>query len=266
MSSVVRTIQTPYFSFQRSSTPMPYSFGKPALNCCGGSLRTLGNMNRPVAASAAADAAENAPQARPIQARRLRSGDVSSASRVLAFAAAGAVVAALAAAAPPVDAMLVVLPARSGIGAAGGRGAAAGRAAGVVVACGVAAGFAPVAGALAVAPAAGARGEAAAAAVASPVCGTIFGAGVSGFVSSGIYSHQLTKSPIHELSHHLQGFQRRLTHPHAAILLAEARHRRQKRLVPERRRRAEAADHDVGNRIAVIVLAHVARDGPFDVR
>src|SRR5712664_4001623 len=158
MSSGVRTIQTPNFSFQRSSTPTPYSFGKPALNCCGGSLRTLGNMNRPVAASAAADAAENAPQARPIQARRVSRGEVSSGSRVAAFAVAGAVAAL--AAAPPGDATLVVLPARSGIGAAGGRGAGAGRAAGVVaaagpgagvgraaavvVACGVAAAFAPV--------------------------------------------------------------------------------------------------------------------------
>ena len=81
MSSGVRTSQMPNFSFHRSSTPMPYSFGKPALNCCGGSLSTLGNMKRPVAASAAADAAENAPQASPIQARRVSSGDVSSAAR-----------------------------------------------------------------------------------------------------------------------------------------------------------------------------------------
>jgi hypothetical protein len=44
-----------------------------------------------------------------------------------------------------------------------------------------------VAGALAVAPAAGARVDAAAAAVASPVCGTIFGAGVSGFDSSAMF-------------------------------------------------------------------------------
>src|SRR5437773_9065742 len=106
---------------------MPYSFGKPALNCCGGSLSTLGNMKRPVAASAAADAAVNAPHASPIHARRVRSGDVSSGSRVVAFAAAGA--GALTAAAPPGDAGVVVFPARSGIGAAGGRGAAAGRAA-----------------------------------------------------------------------------------------------------------------------------------------
>src|SRR5450755_3401198 len=123
MSSGVRTSQTPNFSFQRSSTPMPYSFGKPALNCCGGSLSTLGNMNRPVAASDAAVAAENVPQARPIQARRESRGDVSSASRVLAFAAAAAG-AGFAAAAPPAEATDVVLPARSGTAAAGGRGAA----------------------------------------------------------------------------------------------------------------------------------------------
>src|SRR5438132_13027305 len=102
---------------------MPYSVGKPILNCCGGSLSTFGNMKRPVAASAAADAAENAPHARPIHARRVSSGDVSSGSRVVAFAAAAAG-AGFAAAAPPGDAMFVVLPARSGIGAAGGRGAA----------------------------------------------------------------------------------------------------------------------------------------------
>src|SRR5690349_19777876 len=130
MSSGVRTIQTPNFSFHRSSTPGPYSLGNPALNCCGGSLSTLGNMNRPVAASAAADAAENAPHASPIQARRLSSGDVSSGSRVAALAAAdaGAVAAALAAA-PPAEATDVVLPAKSGTAAAGGRGGAAGFAA-----------------------------------------------------------------------------------------------------------------------------------------
>src|SRR4051794_32331141 len=129
MSSVVRTSQTPYFSFHRSSTPTPYSVGNPALNCCGGSFNTLGNMKRPVAASAAAEAAENAPHARPSQARRVSSGDVSSGSRVAVFAVAGAG-AVRAAAAPPVDATEVVLPARSGIGAAAGRGAtaAAGRA------------------------------------------------------------------------------------------------------------------------------------------
>src|SRR5437868_3890331 len=205
MSSVVRTSQTPNFSFHRSSTPRPYSFGKPALNCCGGSLRTLGNMKRPVAASAAADAAAKAPHDRPIQARRVRSGELSSGSRVAVAAPAGAA-ATREAAAPPGDAAEVVLPARSGTGAAGGRGttgraaaagaagrgaaaagavpgAGAGRAAGVVVWCGVAAGLAPVGGALAVCPATG-EPVVAAAPVASPVCGTMRGAGASGLVSS----------------------------------------------------------------------------------
>src|SRR2546426_4478757 len=122
MSSGVRTIQTPNFSFQRSSTPMPYSFGKPALNCCGGSLSTFGNRKRPVAASAAADAAENAPHARPIHARRVSRGDISSGSRVAVWAVAAAGVAALAAA-PPGEADVVVLPARSGTGTGAGLGA-----------------------------------------------------------------------------------------------------------------------------------------------
>src|SRR5438552_5574916 len=106
MSSAVRTIHTPYLSLNRSSTPMPYSAGKPTLNCCGGSLRTLGNMNRPVAASAAAEAAENAPQARPIHVRLLKSGEVSSGSRVVA--AAGAAAGTVLAATPPGDAAFVV--------------------------------------------------------------------------------------------------------------------------------------------------------------
>ena len=94
---------------------------------------------------------------------------MSSASRVGAFVAVAGAVAAVLAAAPPGDATFVVLPARSGMGAAGGRGAAAGREAGVAVARGVAAGFAPVAGAL----------------------------GSTGLVSSAISIHQLTNSPIH---------------------------------------------------------------------
>src|SRR5436189_1388162 len=102
----------PNLSFQRSSTPMPYSVGNPALNCCGGSLSTLGNMKRPVAASAAADAAANAPHDKPIQARRVSNGELSSGSRVAVRAPAGAV--ATRAAAPPGDAAVVVLPARSG--------------------------------------------------------------------------------------------------------------------------------------------------------
>src|SRR5439155_16253551 len=105
----VRTSQTPTLSFHRSSTPMPYSFGKPALNCCGGSWSTFGNMNRPVAASAAAEAAENAPHASPIHARRVRSGEVSSGSRVAVAAFAAGAVVAVRAAAPPGDATFVVL-------------------------------------------------------------------------------------------------------------------------------------------------------------
>src|SRR5436190_6028537 len=105
-SSVVFTIQMPNLSFHRSSTPVPYSVGRPALNCCGGSLRTLGNMKRPVAASAAADAAENAPHARPSHARRVKSGELSSASRPATAAAAAGFLAA----APPADAAVVVFP------------------------------------------------------------------------------------------------------------------------------------------------------------
>jgi hypothetical protein len=70
-------------------------------------------MKRPVAASAAADAAEKAPQARPIQARRVSSGEVSSGSRV---AAAVADAVAVRAAAPPGEAAVVVRPAKSGAG------------------------------------------------------------------------------------------------------------------------------------------------------
>src|SRR5918992_3549262 len=109
MSSGVRTIQTPNFSFQRSSTPMPYSLGNPALNCWGGSLRTFGNMKRPVAARAAADAAENAPHAIPSQTRRVTSGELSSGSRELTLAA--------------VAAGVVVFPARSTAGGGGTFGA-----------------------------------------------------------------------------------------------------------------------------------------------
>src|SRR5437867_1558941 len=110
MSLAVRTSQTPYFCFHRSSTPGAYSVGKPTLNCCGGSFRTLGNMNRPVAASAAAEAAVNAPHAKPIHARRLRRGDVSSSGLVLA---AGFDTSAT---------TLVVFPARFAVGTGGGFG------------------------------------------------------------------------------------------------------------------------------------------------
>jgi hypothetical protein len=118
------------------------------LNCCGGSFNTFGNMKRPVAASAAADAAVNAPHASPIHARRVSSGEVSSGSRVAVFAVAADVVPGAFADAA---AAVVVRPPRSGIGAAGGFGGAAGRAACAPAAAGAAgaAGLAPVAAAAA---------------------------------------------------------------------------------------------------------------------
>src|SRR5438067_6724997 len=103
-------IHTPLDSLNRSSTPMPKSAGSPTLNCCGGSLSTLGNMKRPVADSAATDAAVNAPHAVNSQMRRDTSGDVSSGSREGTFAV--------------VAAGVVVLPAKSGAGTAGFGGAA----------------------------------------------------------------------------------------------------------------------------------------------
>ncbi len=89
------------------------------MNCCGGSLSTLGNMKRPVAARHPADAAVNAPHARPIQPRLDINGEVSSAAP--ARFAAGAVTLREAAAA------LVVLPARPapGVGAGGTLGSSA---------------------------------------------------------------------------------------------------------------------------------------------
>src|SRR5436190_5295240 len=253
MSSVVRTSQIPYFSFHRSSTPTPYSLGNPALNCCGGSLSTLGNMNRPVAASAAADAAENAPHARPIQARRVSSGDVSSGSRVAAFATAGA---AVRAAAPPGEATLVVLPARSGIGAAGGRGAGAGFAACAPAAAGAGAtGAAPVAAAAAAVAGASPPGTGRCCGVAAgfaPVAGAL---GTTGLFSSAIY----------KLPHHLECFHRRLPHLHAPIVLAQAVDRRFQGIVFQRRRGAQAADHHVRYGILVGVLTNAPLDGLLDV-
>src|SRR5882672_3636251 len=113
-------IQTPIVSLNRSSTPIPYSAGNPTLNCAGGSLMTLGNMKRPVAARAATEAAVKAPQATPSQARRDINGDVSSSS--VAAAAAG-----FFAGVPTTGD--VTLPARSAGGTAGaaGRGGTAGR-------------------------------------------------------------------------------------------------------------------------------------------
>src|SRR2546421_7991213 len=142
MSSAVRTIQTPFDSLKRSSTPMPKSPGTPTLNCGGGSFSTFGNMNRPVAAKAPADPAENAPHAIASHTRRVTSGEVSSGSRELTFAATAAGV--------------VVLPARFAAGAAGAAGLA-----GTTGVCAAAvAGLAGVAGATRAAGAAGAIGGA----------------------------------------------------------------------------------------------------------
>src|SRR5688572_6563970 len=84
-------------------------------------------MKRPVAASAAADAAENAPHAIPSQMRLVTSGELSSGSRELIFAAVAAAV--------------VVFPARStagtgGLGATGATGLGATGAAGATGALG----------------------------------------------------------------------------------------------------------------------------------
>src|SRR5687767_3248908 len=65
-------------------------------------------MKRPVAASAAADAAEKAPHAIPSHTRRVTRGELSSGSRELTFAAGAAAV--------------VVFPARFTEGAGGGAG------------------------------------------------------------------------------------------------------------------------------------------------
>ena len=77
------------------------------VNCCGGSLSTLGNMKRPVAARHPAVAAVNAPHDSPSQPRRdINGGEVSSGAR---DGFAGALPAAA----------LVVLRASAGFGAAG---------------------------------------------------------------------------------------------------------------------------------------------------
>src|SRR5262250_1717725 len=72
-SYAVRTSQTAYFCLNRSSTwPTWISFGKPALKVGGGSKRTLGNMNRPVAVSAASIDAVKAVHASVIHDRNER--------------------------------------------------------------------------------------------------------------------------------------------------------------------------------------------------
>src|SRR5437879_4708505 len=66
MTSSLRTMNTQKLSLKRWSTvPTWKSEGRPALNCCGGSNRTLGNMNRVVAMAPAPQAAAKAVQATP---------------------------------------------------------------------------------------------------------------------------------------------------------------------------------------------------------
>ena len=228
---------------------MPYSFGKPALNCCGGSLSTLGNMKRPVAASAAADAAENAPQASPIHARRVRSGDVSSGSRPRAAGLRpprGAALRRRAAGGRGVGRLAGEIRHRrrgrprrrgavsrhAGAGARAAPVAAAARrrrrvAAGIWRVCGVAAGLAPVGGAL-------------------------------GSLRLRFVSHSRYPITFSASSAACRTFMLR------SCWLSVSTGGLQ-RLVLQRRGRAQAADHDVGDRILILVLAHVALDRLLDV-
>jgi hypothetical protein len=89
-SYAVRTSQTAYFCLNRSSTwPTWISLGKPALNVGGGSKRTFGNMNRPVAVSAASIDAVKAVHAKVIQERKERRGMGGFAAGAAGFAGAG---------------------------------------------------------------------------------------------------------------------------------------------------------------------------------
>src|SRR5688500_12482243 len=204
MSSAVRTIQTPFDSLKRSSTPIPKSAGKPTLHCCGGSFSTFGNIKRPVAASAAADAAENAPHAIPSQMRLVTSGELSSGSRELIFAAVAAAV--------------VVFPARSTAGTAG---------LGATGATGLGATGAAATGA---AGATGALGATGLSAVAPPgaevdalgATGSKGAGGTGGFVSSAIIRSPFTVdgSPLKIL----QGFDGGLPHLDALVVGAESFH------------------------------------------
>src|SRR5262245_16603389 len=88
-SYAVRTSQTAYFCLKRSSTwPTWISFGKPALKVGGGSKRTLGNMNRPVAVAAASIEAVKAPHASVIHEKKERRGMVCLAGGAAGFACA----------------------------------------------------------------------------------------------------------------------------------------------------------------------------------
>src|SRR5215831_18582157 len=85
-----RTNQTADFCLNRSSTwPTWISLGKPALKVGGGSKRTLGNMNRPVAVAAASIDAVNAAHARVIHDKKDRRGTAAFAADAVGFGGAG---------------------------------------------------------------------------------------------------------------------------------------------------------------------------------
>ena len=86
-----RTSQTANLCLNRSSTcPTWIWSGKPALNVGGGSNRTFGNMNRPVAVAAASIDAVKAAHATVIHDRKDRRPTAGLAGAVAAgFAAAG---------------------------------------------------------------------------------------------------------------------------------------------------------------------------------
>src|SRR5262245_24553376 len=89
-------MNTPNASLKRWSTvPVWKSEGNPALNCCGGSNRTFGNMKRVVATAPAAQAAANAVQATPsVDRNPRRVMSAGAAAGAAGFAAAAGAVAA----------------------------------------------------------------------------------------------------------------------------------------------------------------------------
>ena len=128
-------------SFHGSSTPMPYSFGKPGFGLLRRPLRRWGTSSGQSRRAPRQRRRERAPcETHPGASCEQRRCFVRTARVTAAAGFAAGAVAAVFAAAPPVDAAVVDLPARSGSGAAGGRGAGAGRACAVAAAAGAGAG------------------------------------------------------------------------------------------------------------------------------
>jgi hypothetical protein len=95
----LRTIQTPYASFQRVSTsPTVYSLGNPTLKDCGGSKSTFGNRKRVLATRPDVQAAENATHPTVVHLRKPRRETLSASAGLAAAAGAGAAGAGFAAA------------------------------------------------------------------------------------------------------------------------------------------------------------------------